>query len=99
MARVNRISPEAAESLAVQALGYLAGDSERLGRFLAISGLGPETIRAAADNPQFLLGVLEYVRGDEGLLIAFARHVEVAPDDVSQAHAVLSGRPWERETP
>ena len=57
MARVNRITREAAEALGIQALAYLAGDPERLGRFLALSGLGPETIRAAAHDPGFLAGV------------------------------------------
>ena len=33
---------------AIQALGFLAGDPERLGAFLAATGIGPESIRAAA---------------------------------------------------
>ena len=99
MPNVNRISREAAESLAVQALGYLSGEPERLGRFLALSGLGPETIRAAAGDPQFLAGVLEYVTGDEDLLVAFAQASGVSPDEVMRAQTVLARRPWERETP
>ena len=34
--------PEAAEALAIQALAFIAGDAERLGRFLAVTGIGPE---------------------------------------------------------
>src|ERR1041384_2453293 len=49
---------EYAESLAVQALTYLAAEPERLGRFIALSGLGPEDIRIAAGEPGFLAGVL-----------------------------------------
>jgi Protein of unknown function (DUF3572) len=99
MAQVNRIDREAAEGLAVQALGYLAADPERLGRFLALSGLGPETIRAAAGDPRFLAGVLEYVAGDEALLVAFAAHAAVPPLMVEQARVLLSGQRWEGETP
>ena len=99
MARVNRIDREAAEGLAVQALGYLAAEPERLGRFLALSGLGPETLRAAAGDPRFLAGVLEYVAGDEPLLVAFAAQAGVAPQAVERARALLSGQPWERDTP
>ena len=99
MANLNRISREAAESLAVQALGYLAGEPERLGRFLALSGLGPETIRAAAGDPRFLAGVLEYIAGDEDLLVAFAAASGLSPDQVARAKTVLAGQRWERETP
>src|SRR5262245_47114491 len=78
MARVNRIDRQAAEQLAIQALAYLAGDPERLGRFLALTGLGPETIRAAATSrdSQFLAGVLDHIAGDDGLLTAFAEHAQ-----------------------
>jgi len=98
MARVNRITREAAEALGIQALAYLAGDPERLGRFLALSGLGPETIRAAAHDPGFLAGVLEYIAGDEALLVAFAEHVQAAPEHVAQAQGVLAGPSRERDT-
>jgi hypothetical protein len=97
-ARVNRLTREAAEAVGVQALAYLAEDPERLGRFLALSGLGPETIRAAAHDPAFLAGVLEYVIGDEALLLALAAHVQVAPERVGEAHAALAGPSWERDT-
>jgi len=50
---------EAAESLAIQALSFIAQDPERLGRFLALTGIGPAEIRSAAAEPGFLTGVLE----------------------------------------
>jgi Protein of unknown function (DUF3572) len=90
---------EAAESLAIQALTYLAGEPERLGRFLALSGLGPEQVRLAAGEPGFLAGVLEYLSSDESLLLGFADHVRVAPAEIARAHAALSGDRWEREIP
>ena len=76
---------EAANSLAVQALTYLARDSERLARFLALSGIGPQSIRAAASSPGFLAGVLEHIAGDEALLLAFATDADVDPTDVGKA--------------
>ncbi|HET7523805.1 MAG TPA: DUF3572 family protein [Acidimicrobiales bacterium] len=39
---------EAAEALAIQALNFLATEPQRLSRFLALSGLAPDSIRAAA---------------------------------------------------
>jgi hypothetical protein len=99
MRKVNRIDPEAALALAIQALEYLSQDTERVGRFLAVSGLDPTTIRAAARQPEFIAGVLDYVASDERLLIAFAGQVGVPPERVAEARAVLSGRPWERDVP
>ncbi len=85
---------QAAEQLAIAALGFIAGEPERLGRFLALTGIGPESIRAAAREPNFLLGVLDHVAGDESLLLAFAQHAEVDPDEVARARDALArGRP------
>jgi hypothetical protein len=90
---------EAAEALAIAALGFIAGEPERLGRFLALSGLGPDSIRAAAREPRFLAGVLDHVAGDEELLLAFAGAHGVAPDAVMHARATLAGGRWERDVP
>jgi len=90
---------EAAEALAVQAFTFLAGEPERLGRFLALTGIGPERIRAAAAEPGFLAGVLEHLSGDEALLRAFADQAAIDPAEVARARAVLSGPVWEREAP
>jgi Protein of unknown function (DUF3572) len=89
----------AAEALAVAALAFIAGEPERLGRFLAISGIGPESIRAAAREQQFLLGVLDYLAADEQLLIAFAAENAIPPGTVMEARGTIAGRRWERDTP
>lgn len=90
---------KAAEALAIQALTYIAQDGERLGRFLAITGIGPAEIRAASNEPGFLGGVLDYLASDERLLLDFAATAEVEPITVDQARLVLGGGPWERDVP
>ena len=92
------LTQEAAEALAIQALTFIAGDGERLGRFLAATGIGPAEIRAAAREPGFLVGVLDHLAGDERLLTAFAAEAGVDPGDVGKAIAALGGH-WEREIP
>ncbi|MEA2880432.1 MAG: hypothetical protein QOF14_5628 [Hyphomicrobiales bacterium] len=99
MTKGGRITRKIAENLAIQALSFMAGDPERLGQFLATTGIGPEMIRHAAADPAFLAGVLDHVAGDEALLLAVAEHAGVTPQDVEHAQAVLSGRPWQREVP
>jgi len=99
MAKGARITRKIAETLAIQALGFMAGEPERLGAFLAATGIGPEMIRHAAGDPAFLSGVLDHVVADEPLLLAVAEHAGVTPQDVEHAQAVLGGRPWQREVP
>ncbi len=53
--------PDAAEQVAVLALNFLAADAERLGGFLAATGIGPANLRQAAREPQFLAGVLRHL--------------------------------------
>jgi len=99
MTRLRRITRKIAEKLAIQALGFMAGEPERLGAFLAATGIGPELIRKAATDPSFLAGVLDHVIADEPLLLAVANHAGVAPHEVAHAQAVLSGRPRQPEVP
>ncbi|MDJ1157203.1 DUF3572 domain-containing protein [Chelatococcus sp. SYSU_G07232] len=83
-----------AEEVAVAALAFLAADTERLGGFLAATGLGPETIRRAAREPGFLGAVLDYLAADESLLLMFAANRGLDPALVARAHALLgSGHP------
>ena len=89
----------AAEALAVAALSFIAAEPERLARFLAVTGLAPQSIRAAAREPGFLAGVLDHVAGDDRLLLAFAAESGRDPDEVMRARAALAGGHWEREQP
>lgn len=88
-----------AEIVAVQALGFIAGDPERLGSFLAESGLGPETLRTAAADPQFLAAVLDFVMRDDATVKAFAAASELHPTNIAAARQVLGDPDWERDVP
>jgi hypothetical protein len=85
---------ESAAALAAQALGFVAADADRLGDFLAQSGIAPDHIRAAAREPHFFVGVLDHVLADEaGLLIPFATAAGIRPEDVALARQTLDGPP------
>lgn len=83
---------QVAEAIAVQALAFIAGDPARLGRFLAETGIGPATIRAAAADPRFLAGVLDFLLGDDSMVLAFAGHAEIEPTHVQTARDILAGQ-------
>ncbi|MGJ4885878.1 DUF3572 domain-containing protein [Bradyrhizobium sp. HKCCYLRH2060] len=90
---------EVAEIVAVQALGFLAGEPERLGRFLAETGIGPETLRSSAADPNFLVSVLDFVLRDDETVKAFAAHSKLHPTNIMAARQVLGDRQWERDVP
>jgi hypothetical protein len=93
-----RMTVNAAESLAIEALSFLVENPESLARFLALTGLDPTDIRAMAHERAFLGAVLDYLAGDQGLLAAFAAHARSDPALVDRARILLTGGDWERDT-
>ena len=86
------MSPDHAETIALNALSWIATDPERSGPFLAASGLDGAALAARAGEPDFLGFVLEHLlaMGDEAIL-SFCDTAGVAPEDVMAARAALPG--------
>ncbi len=82
-----------AEKIAISALSFLAGDPENISNFLALSGIGPDTLRAAAKDEKFLAGVLDFIISDESLLLACAETLGFGPDRIVAAQRRLAGEP------
>ena len=80
-----------AEILAIQALGFLAADGERLQRFMDLSGLDVAAIRAGATSPAFLGGILDHLLGDESLLLVFAEEQQLRPERIAELRRKLPG--------
>lgn len=79
-----------AEEMAIEALVFLAQDEARLTRFMALTGLEAQDLRAAAASPGFLGQVLAYLGQDESLLVAFAAEKHLAPEAVMRAARALT---------
>jgi hypothetical protein len=90
---------EVAEIVAVQALSFIAGEPERLGLFLAESGIGPETLRTAAADPHFLGSVLDFVLRDDATVKAFAATSGLHPTNIAAARQALSDPDREHDVP
>jgi Protein of unknown function (DUF3572) len=90
---------EVAEIVAIQALSFVAGDPERLGAFLAESGIGPDTLRGAAADPAFLAHVLDFVMRDDATVKAFAAASQLHPTNIAAAHQALNDPEWQRDVP
>jgi hypothetical protein len=76
---------EAAEGLAIDALTFIAADPARLERFIALSGLSVDDLRAAAAEPGFFSAVLDFIASDEAQLLAFAANGGFDPATVAKA--------------
>jgi hypothetical protein len=90
---------EVAEIVAIQALSFVAGDPERLGLFLSETGIGPETLRSAASDPQFLISVLDFVMRDDATVQAFASSSQHHPTTIAAAREALGDNEGERDVP
>jgi hypothetical protein len=86
-------SREAAESLAIEGLTFIAAEPTRIERFLALTGLSPQNLREAAANAHFLAAVLEHLSAEEDLLLAFAANAGHEPAAIVKAREMLSPRP------
>jgi hypothetical protein len=89
---------KAALAIGVQALTFIAGDPEQLQRFLALSGMEVGQVRAAARDPAFFAGLLDFLLGHEPTLLVFAAEAGLSPETVGQARQRLGGafeaEPW-----
>jgi hypothetical protein len=79
------ISQDESQIIALKALAFLVSDPDRISRFIGITGIAPETIRASADAREFHAGVIDYLRGDQPLLLIFAESEGLDPELIDSA--------------
>ena len=79
------------ETLALLALAHIAGDETLFARFFALSGLDEGSLRARAAEPAVLGGVLDFVLGDERLVVSLAEAFDLPPDAFARARRKLPG--------
>jgi hypothetical protein len=85
---VNKQTSEG-EATALRALGWLVSDEGRAGRFLALTGLTPDTLRAGIGDPATLAATLRFLEAHEPDLIACADALDVAPLELVEARRRL----------
>ena len=83
------MTPERAEILALEGLGWLAGRPEDMQRFLNLSGMDVAELRDGAGTPGVSLAVIDFLMGDEALLIAFCRDNQFDPRKMQAARHAL----------
>ena len=85
------MTPEKAEILAFETLGWLAGEPDELQKFLNLSGLDGTALRDAAGSPELNVAILDYLLAQEELLLRFCEAAEAKPRDLHLARHVLGG--------
>lgn len=92
-ARAPRLTRDEAETIAVQAVGFLASREDHFLRFVALTGMTVDGVRASLGDGAVLGAVLDFVLADEALLLEFAAAAGIAPDRPARARALLPGAP------
>ncbi len=82
---------EFAETLALQALGWLAGHEDLLPMFLGSSGLDEGDLRSRAEDPDLLAAVLDFLMMDDLWVKGFCDDHGISYVRVVEARAALPG--------
>ena len=79
-----------ASTLALAALGWLLSDDERAQRYLDLTGLDPDSLRAGLNDPSILKSCLDFLANYEPDLIRAAESLAVTPEELIAAREDLS---------
>ncbi len=82
---------DTAETLALQALGWLASNDDLLPAFLGSTGATEDDVRARATDPVFLGAVFDFLMMDDAWVISFCDAHALPYERIMQARAALPG--------
>jgi hypothetical protein len=74
-----------APGIALAALAWVLSDTARAERFLALTGLTPDMLRAAIGEPETHRAVLDFLCAHEPDLVAAAESLGVEPAELAAA--------------
>jgi hypothetical protein len=78
-----------AEVLALSALAVTLSDERRARRFLDLTGIGTDELRARAAEPSLLAAVIRFLEAHEPDLLAVAEALGVSPEQLVRAREAL----------
>lgn len=85
------MSKDSAETLALEALAFIAGDEELLPRLAGATGAGLSDARERAQDPAFLAGILEFLCMEDRWIRRFCDDRGLRYEAPMQALAALGG--------
>jgi hypothetical protein len=87
---ISRVQDDDA-ALALRALGWILSDEPRAERLLAMTGLGPDTLRESLGEQATLAAILSFLAAHEPDLVACAAALDARPEDMVAAARRLEG--------
>ncbi|WP_368345917.1 DUF3572 domain-containing protein [Pelagovum sp. HNIBRBA483] len=85
------MGPEAAETVGIKALGWLAANDDLRSVFLGATGAQLEDLRASASDPIFLASVLDFLMMDDAWVIAFCDDAGLKYETPMRARQAMPG--------
>jgi hypothetical protein len=82
-------SPHDPVALALAALAATLGSERRAQRFIDLTGIGTDELRARAGDPALLAALLRFLEGHEPDLVAVAEELGVEPAVLVEARREL----------
>lgn len=82
---------DSAETIALNVLGWMAGQDDLLNVFLGASGMSRDDLRTRANQPELLGAVLDFVLMDDAWVIAACDALSLPGESLMQARAALPG--------
>ena len=82
---------EAAETLALRVLGWLADSEDLFPVFLGATGASADDLVTNAAKPEFLAAVLDFLLTDDAMVIAFCDAAALPYEAPNQARSALPG--------
>ncbi|EAQ28328.1 hypothetical protein NAP1_12053 [Erythrobacter sp. NAP1] len=82
--------PQRAATLALAAIGWLMQDTDRAERYLALTGLDPDALRAGLGDNQVLSSALDFLANHEPDLVRAAEALAVTPEELVAARKELA---------
>lgn len=85
------LTSDAAETLALRALAWIAASDDLLPVFLGSTGATEAEVRERAEDPVFLGAVLDFLMMDDAWVIGFCDHAALPYERIMEARAALPG--------
>lgn len=82
---------EAAETVALQGLGWVAGQEDLMGVFLGSTGISEAELKSRVGEADFLAAVLDFLLMDDAWVLGVAEAANIAPERLAEARAALPG--------
>ena len=84
-------TPTDAHAIALLALATAVSDERRARRFLDLTGIGTDELRARAGEPALLAALIRFLEAHEPDLVAVAEAMDVRPEALVGARVELEG--------